>query len=121
MIAAIVLATAIGVSGVWAQSPQSKREVIAAVVVHGNQIVTDDEVLKIAGIAVGAPFTSTTIDEVTARLKASRKFESIEVLKRYASIDDFSQITLVINASEGSVRITNMLPGAGMLGEPQVV
>jgi outer membrane protein assembly factor BamA len=116
VIAALLLAAAVGVG-----LPSQKPPAISAIVVHGNQIVTDDEVLKIAGIAVGSPFTSTTIDEVTARLKASRKFESIEVLKRYASIDDFSQITLVINASEGSVRITNMLPGAGMLGEPQVV
>ena len=108
------------VSGVWGQT-QSKEEIITAIVVHGNQVVTDEEVLKIAGITVGAPYTSKTIDEVTARLKAARKFESIEVLKRYASVDDFSKITVVINASEGAVRITNMLPGMGVLGGPKVV
>ena len=102
-------------------SPSQAPEIIAAIVIHGNQVVTDEEVLKIAGIAVGAPFTSTTIAEVTARLKAARKFESVEVLKRYASIDDFSKITVVINASEGAVRITNMLPGLGGLGGPKVV
>jgi outer membrane protein assembly factor BamA len=101
MIGAMVLAAAIalGAPGGW-QAP----EIITAIVIHGNQVVTDEEVLKIAGISVGDPFTSKTIDEVTARLKAARKFESIEVLKRYASIDDFSKITVVINAGEGAGR-----------------
>jgi len=97
-------------------------ETIAAIVVHGNQIVTDEEVLKIAGITVGQPFTSTTLAEVTERLKKSRKFESVDVQKRYASIDDFSKISVVINASEGAVRITGMIPGVpgGGVG-PRVV
>src|SRR6185436_11257633 len=129
MIGTLVLTTAIALGGAEGRdfSPavpaasQQARETIAAIVIHGNQVVTDEDVLKIAGLTVGAPFTSTTIDEVTARLKAARKFESIEVLKRYASIDDFSKITVVINASEGAVRITNMLPGTGVLGGPKVV
>lgn len=116
VIGAIVLAAAVTLGAPGGQAP----ETIAAIVVHGNQLVTDEEVLKIAGITVGAPFTSTTLEEVTARLKAARKFESIEVLKRYASIDDFSKITVVINASEGAVRITNMLPGLGGTGGPRV-
>ncbi len=102
----------VSVSGVWGQRPQSKNnETIAAIVIHGNQIVTDDEVLTIAGISVGQPFGPTTLADVNARLKASRKFESVEVLKRYASIDDFSKITVVINASEGAVRIAGLVPG----------
>lgn len=98
------------------------QEQIASIIVHGNQIVTDDEVIKIAAVTVGSPFTPTTIKEVTDRLKASRKFESIEVTKAYASIDDMSRIALVINASEGAVRITNMLPGipGGQAG-PRIV
>ncbi len=105
---------------VAAQAAQAP-ETIAAIVVHGNQVVSDEDVLKMAGVTVGAPFTSSTIAEVTARLKATGKFESVEVLKRYASIDDFSKITLVINASEGPVRIANMfgVPAGG--AGPQVV
>jgi hypothetical protein len=53
----------------------------------------------------GDPFTDKTIAEVTARLKASGKFETIDVRKRYASIEDMSQISLVILANEGAVRI----------------
>ena len=86
------------------------QEVIAAVRVHGNQIVPDDEVLQIAALTVGAPFTSSTLDEVKRRLDASGKFERVEVLKRFASITDPAQIIVVINASEGAVRIGR--PGA---------
>ena len=108
-LAAFILTGAVGVlppthEASAAQAP----ETIAAIVVHGNQVVSDEDVLKMAGVTVGMPFTSSTIAEVTARLKATGKFESVEVLKRYASIDDFSKIALVINASEGPVRIANM-------------
>jgi outer membrane protein assembly factor BamA len=106
--------------GVFWQAQAS--ETIASIVVHGNQIVSDEEVLKIAGIAVGAQFTDKTIAEVTDRLKASKKFETIEVRKLYASIDDLSQIAVVIDASEGTVRIANFFGAAGKGGAmPQVV
>lgn len=99
-----------------AQTPA--REVIAEVRVHGNQVVPDVEVLRLAGVVIGAPFTDTTIAEITARLRDSRKFESVEVLKRFASIEDPSRIVVVIIASEGPVRVTDsLLPG----GNPQVV
>src|SRR5262245_53936777 len=78
------------------EAPQPKT--IAAILIHGNQIVTDEEVLKIAAIAVGEPYTEKTLDEVTRRLEASRKFKSVKVEERYASIDDFSKIAVVINA-----------------------
>jgi outer membrane protein assembly factor BamA len=98
--------------------PQQGREVIASVLVHGNQVVSTDEILKIAAVNVGDPFTEKTIADVTARLKATRKFESVEVRKRYASIEDMSQITLVILANEGAVRIDlPQVPG----GEVKVV
>ena len=90
-------------------------ETIAAIIVHGNQIVTDDEVIKISELTVGTPFTNTTLADVTKKLKASGKFESVEVTKGYASIDDFSKVTVIITASEGPVRITNLfgVPGGG--------
>lgn len=81
------------------------QEVVVAVRVHGNQIVPDDEVLKIAAVPIGSPFTETMLADVRKRLEASRRFEQVEVLKRYASITDATQIIVVINASEGAVRI----------------
>ena len=74
---------------------------------HGNQIVTDAEVLKIAGVAIGVPFTTRRLPRSTTRLKDSGKFESIDVLKRFASIEDASKIIVVIIVNEGPVRIVS--------------
>lgn len=99
-------------------SLQQAREVIVNIMVHANQVVPTEEVITIAGVKVGDSFTDKTIADVTARLKASGRFDSVEVRKRYASIEDMSQITLVILANEGSVRIDMPdLPG----GEVKVV
>jgi outer membrane protein assembly factor BamA len=85
---------------------QGPAEVIADIRVHGNHIATSDEVIAIAGVAVGAPFTDATIADVTRRLDASGKFDDVQVLKRFASIEDPSRIALVIIVNEGPVRLT---------------
>lgn len=95
----LLLAAAIG--GLQGVTP----EVIAEIRVHGNVIVTNDDVVKIAGIAVGEPFVPSTIADVTTRLRESKKFQHIEVLKRFASITDFTKIVVVIVVNEGAVRI----------------
>jgi len=97
---------------------EAAREVIAEIRVHGNLIVTNEEVLKIAGVNVGDPFAGTTVDDVTSRLRDSKKFHEIQVLKRFASISDPSKIVLILVVNEGAVRIdTPGLPGS----EPRVV
>src|SRR5262245_18279844 len=58
-----------------------------------------------SGLEVGGAFGPTTINEATARLKATKKFERVEVLKRYASIADPSQILIVVIVDEGAVNI----------------
>jgi len=80
-------------------------EVIADVRVHGNHVTSNEDVLKMAGVAIGAPFTATTLQEVERRLRDSGKFETVEVLKRFASIADPTQIALVLIVNEGAVRI----------------
>jgi hypothetical protein len=57
------------------------------------------------------PIDDTTIEAVAARLRAARRFERVEVLKRFASIADPSQIMLVIIVDEGPVKIV-------MTGDP---
>jgi len=114
----LLLVAALVGSGVAPSQQAQAGEVIAAVLVHGNQVVPTDEVISLSGVKVGDRFTDKTIADVTARLKASGKFDSVEVRKRYASIEDMSQITLVILANEGPVRIDlPQLPG----GEVKVV
>jgi outer membrane protein assembly factor BamA len=101
----LLLASAIG--GIFWTSPQSPagHEVIAEIRVHGNLVVSDNDVVKLAGVAIGDPFGPTTVADVTARLRASGKFHEVNVFKRFASIEDPSKVVLVIVANEGAVRI----------------
>ncbi len=99
------LALALGLALSWASPAAQAAEVIAEIQVHGNHVTPDAEVIALAGIAIGAPFTTDTIAQVRAKLKAVGKFEDVDVLKRFASIADASKITVVIIVNEGAVRI----------------
>jgi outer membrane protein assembly factor BamA len=86
---------------------QVQGETIAEIRVHGNLVVSTEEIIAMAGLEVGTTFTAGTIAGVTSRLDASKKFESVQVLKRFASIDDPSRITVVILVNEGPVRLAS--------------
>src|SRR4029453_11901214 len=81
------------------------RETVAAIQVHGNTVTKDDEVRRLAGIEIGAVVDANTVDEVAARLRTAKRFDDVRVLKRFASIEDPSQILLVIIVDEGPVHI----------------
>jgi outer membrane protein assembly factor BamA len=83
----------------------SGPETIAEIRVHGNVATPDDEIRRIAGVEVGAPFTADTLAQVTARLEGAHRFDSVEVLKRYASLVDSSKVLLVVVVDEGRVKI----------------
>ena len=85
--------------------PDRPEDRIAVIQVHGNQVTPDDEVVRLAGVAIGDSFLETTVGDVTARLRKVGRFDQVQVLKRFASIEDPSQITLVIVVNEGPVRI----------------
>jgi outer membrane protein assembly factor BamA len=81
------------------------REVIADIRVHGNQIATDDEVVALSGVKIGDVLGAETLAQIGARLRAARRFDTVEVLKRFASLDDPSQIVIVLIVNEGPVSI----------------
>src|SRR5207249_9299190 len=85
----------------WLPTP----DVLAAIQVHGNTLTSDDEIRRLAGIEIGAPVDDNVIAAVAARLRATTRFKRVEVLKRFASIADPSQILLVIIVDEGPVSI----------------
>src|SRR5665213_4226952 len=78
-----------------AQAPAPPPEMLTEIRVHGNVATPDDEVERLAGVAIGAPFTPAMVEEVGARLRATHRFQHVEVLKRFASIADPSQICLL--------------------------
>jgi outer membrane protein assembly factor BamA len=92
-----------------AQPPTSGQtavaDVIADVRIHGNHLTSNDEILALSGITLGAPFLAATIANVTARLERSGRFDDVEVLQRYASIADPTRILVVIVVNEGPVRV----------------
>ena len=102
---ALWVASSSNVSGVSGFSRTGAADTITAIQIHGNLITSDDEVRRLAGVSDGAPLETDTIDAVTARLRATKRFESVQVLKRFASISDPSQILLVIIVDEGAVHI----------------
>jgi hypothetical protein len=75
-------------------------EVVREIRVHGNAFLTDDEVMKLAGVSVGQPLEPATIDAVERRLKSSGRFESIDVRKRYRSLTDQTDVALVLVVHE---------------------
>jgi hypothetical protein len=92
----------------WLQA----REVIADIRIHGNQVSTDADIVKLAGIKIGDAIDAQTVAQITDRLKGAHKFDRVDVLKRFASLTDASQIVIVIIVDEGPVKIElPALPG----------
>jgi outer membrane protein assembly factor BamA len=89
----------------------AQQAVVTGIQVQGNTATTDEEVRRLADVRIGMPVDDTTIEAIAARLRAAKRFERVEVLKRFASIADPSQIMLVIIVDEGPVQIV-------MTGDP---
>jgi hypothetical protein len=105
----LVLFLALAVTTVPQASPDgagtSSREVLAEIRIHGNVLTPDDEVRQLAGLDVGMAIAPDTPTSVATRLRATHRFEHVEVLKRFASIADPTQIVLVVILDEGPVKI----------------
>ncbi len=86
------------------QAPQP-AEVVSEVRVQGNLATTDAEVLLLAGVNIGMPIGPDTVSAVADRLRQSKRFKRVEVLKRYGSISDPTRIVLVLLVDEGPVAI----------------
>ena len=77
-----------------------QAEVISEIRVHGNAYVRDDEVIRLAGISVGQPLPADGLRDIEQRLKASGHFESVEVRKRYRSLESTTDIALILLVHE---------------------
>jgi outer membrane protein assembly factor BamA len=69
-------------------------------------------VLRLAGIAVGQPFTEDVALDAAVRLRDSGRFRRVDVRKRYGSLDDPAAVVLVIVVEEQpGVSIDGRAPG----------
>lgn len=80
-------------------------EVIAAIQVHGNTITSTDDVIRATGLRVGDVVSDGIFARAEARVRAAIHVQSVDVLKRFASISDPTQILVVIQLDEGPVKI----------------
>jgi hypothetical protein len=86
-------------SGPWVEEEQP-QETIREIRVHGNAFLTDDDVIKLAGVSVGSPVQPADVDAISKRLKDSGRFDTVEVRKRYRSLSDSSDVALVLLVHE---------------------
>ena len=84
---------------------RAQQEVISEIHVHGNTLTSTDDILRVAGLTVGDPFTDEQRGQAAERLRATKNFDRVDVLKRYASIDDPTRVAVVVLVDEGPVRI----------------
>ena len=94
----VALILACGAAAAFAQ--ESSTGVVREVRVHGNHTTPDADVLAIIGEVVGKPATDALLAEVNGRLEKSGRFDGVEVLKRYRSIDDPEDVLLVVMVDE---------------------
>ena len=84
-------------------SPPSRLpapEVVAELRVHGNHSIPDADVLLLAGVAIGDRVEPDTLDRAAARLRASGRFESVEVRKRHTSLVRREAVALILLVRE---------------------
>ena len=93
------------------QAAAQPPEVLREIRIQGNVLTPDEEVIRLAGVSVGSTVTPDLAAEVATRLRLTKRFEQVEVLKRFASIADPSQIALVIILDEGPVSIETQRDG----------
>lgn len=80
--------------------------------VHGNHTTPDADILTIAGLQVGAAVTDGSLQEAATRLRQSRRFDDVEIRKRYRSIDDPSDILVIILVQEvAGIADDDLMPG----------
>ncbi len=87
-----------------AAAPQPSEKIVD-VRVHGNHLTPDADVIRLSGLTKGDAFTAATITDAKKSLRQTGMFDDVDVLKRFASIDDMSQIVVMLVVNEGPVKI----------------
>ncbi|MEO8258147.1 MAG: BamA/TamA family outer membrane protein [Acidobacteriota bacterium] len=80
-------------------------EVLADVQVRGNVATPDAEIRRLAGLEIGMRVEADVTAQAAERLRGTGRFDRVEVMKRYASLTDPTQIVLVVLVDEGAVSI----------------
>jgi hypothetical protein len=98
-------------------APAPATEVVSDIRVHGNAWLRDDEVVRLAGVAVGQTLASDSLQQIQQRLERSGYFETVEILKRYRSLEVGGPVSLVLVVHERPGQ-TSETAGAGPSASP---
>jgi Omp85 superfamily domain/Surface antigen variable number repeat len=88
------------------------QETIAEIRVHGNHTTPDSDVISLSGLSTGAAASEAALRDAETRLRSSDRFDSVEVRRRFRSIDNASEILVVILVDErAAVSADDPMPG----------
>lgn len=82
----------------WASTLQAPS--VVEIRLHGNTSIPDEEVLELAGAAVGDPADEEALAAIRARLEDSGRFESVRVERRFRSLTGTEEVVLLIEVVE---------------------
>ena len=87
-------------------------EILGEVRVHGNHTTPDADILALAGLQIGAAVTDASLRDAATRLRQSGRFDDVELRKRYRSLDDPSDILVIVLVDEvAGVAEDDLTPG----------
>jgi outer membrane protein assembly factor BamA len=88
-------------------------EKITEIRVHGNHTTPDEDVLALSGLVTGVEPSEARLKEAEQKLRATHRFEGVELRRRYLSISDPSQVLVMIIVDEHpAVSAKDLTPGA---------
>ena len=111
-LAALAQATVTPVAAPGALVDPGSNPRITGIHIRGNHTTPDADVVRLAGVSIGAPFVDATLSDVKQRLERSGRFRHVEALRRYQSLNDLSAVLLVIVIEErAGITIAEPEPG----------
>lgn len=87
------------------------RTTVSVVRIHGNHTTPDDEVRRLAGITEGEPLPLGGAEAIAARLEATHRFRRVDVRVRQRSIEDASDVALIVIVEEHPAPAAAPAPG----------
>lgn len=108
---ALWLAAASAVAQPPPQDATGAQTTISIVRIHGNHTTPDDEVRRLAGITEGEPLPEGGAEAIAARLEATHRFRRVDVRVRHRSIEDTSDVALILIVEEQPAPAAAPAPG----------
>ena len=79
---------------------QTESEVVTEVRVHGNHSIPDAAIVRLARVEPGDAIRPGTLEAIAARLRASDRFDDVDVRKRYLSLAQVDTVALILAVRE---------------------